>query len=43
METTEILLREDLKDAIENRNSTEVQQLIKTINSNLDRAEALFK
>ncbi len=43
MEATEILLREDLKNAIENKSgSTEVQQLIRTINNNLDKAEALF-
>ncbi len=43
MEATEILLREDLKNAIESKSGTaEVQQLIRTINNNLDKAEALF-
>ncbi len=44
METTEILIREDLVTAMENNSSvTVVQDLINTINTNLDQAELLFQ
>jgi hypothetical protein len=43
MEETEIMLREDLSTNIENKVPFEqVEQLIKNINSNLDRAKQLF-
>ncbi len=44
MEATEILIREDLINSIKNRTGTVVvQQLINTINSNLDKAVVLFQ
>ena len=44
MESTEILIREDLINSINNRTSTTVvQQLINNINSNLDKAEVLLR
>jgi hypothetical protein len=43
MEETEIMLREDLRTAIDDKVPLkEVQQLINNINSNLDRAKQLF-
>lgn len=43
MEETEIMLREDLSTAIEERAPVEqVQQLMNNINGNLDRAKQLF-
>jgi hypothetical protein len=44
MEATELLIREDLITAIQERAPvTEIQNLINTINSNLDQAEVLFQ
>lgn len=44
MEATELLIREDLATAIDQRASvTQVQDLINTINNNLDQAEVLFQ
>jgi hypothetical protein len=43
MEETEIMLREDLSTAIEERAPVEqIQQLMNNINGNLDRAKQLF-
>lgn len=44
MEATEILIREDLVAAMENNSSVAVvQDLLNTINTNLDKAELLFQ
>ncbi|MDR4489943.1 MAG: hypothetical protein R2685_03445 [Candidatus Nitrosocosmicus sp.] len=44
MEATELLIREDLISAIQERAPvSEIQNLINTINSNLDQAEVLFQ
>jgi hypothetical protein len=44
MEATELLIREDLITAIQERAPvTEIQNLINTINGNLDQAEVLFQ
>ncbi len=44
MEATELLIREDLVSAIQERApATEIQNLINTINNNLDQAEVLFQ
>jgi hypothetical protein len=44
MEATELLIREDLIGAIQDRAPlTEIQNLINTINGNLDQAEVLFQ
>ncbi len=44
MEATELLIREDLVSAIQERApATEIQNLINTINTNLDQAEVLFQ
>ena len=44
MEATELLIREDLISAIQDRAPlTEIQNLINTINGNLDQAEVLFQ
>jgi hypothetical protein len=44
MEATELLIREDLVTAIQERaQATEIQNLINTINGNLDQAEVLFQ
>ena len=44
MEATEILIREDLVSAIQERApAAEIQNLINTVNTNLDQAEVLFQ
>ena len=44
MEATEILIREDLVSAIQERSpAAEIQNLTNTINTNLDQAEVLFQ
>lgn len=44
MEATELLIREDLISAIQERAPvSEIQNLINTINNNLDQAEVLFQ
>jgi hypothetical protein len=44
MESTELLIREDLIDAIQDRESVElIQAMVTVINYNLDKAELLFQ